>query len=1051
MIFFGPESEALAGSSYQRPPDPVADDFIRDVKVTAEAFDAGRDAMTYIDNTVAGLYAREEAIDRRNAAIKAATGVSLDNPFRAPVDREAAWQRMKASGVPGFSDPNDMARAAYDDNVRAYEERLRQLAETHADNPAALAAIAAGRPIEEDVRGLVAGVERRSAEALAAPSSRPWLKWGGYFAGAMAGGFRDPVNLALLFAGGGPSTARTAAGAVLKTALREGVINAGGEALSQPVIQKWRGEMGLESGIGPAAENVAMAFGFGAVVGGAAEGIGRAVRGRAPAEDFPRFDTPKPEPREPAVPEGAPARPPEEVPLIARALAGDEEALIVAAREGRDALDPAAIAAAEALELDRLVRGLAPEGVAPRDHELNLSQAVRFAEDPDAEMPPLPFDPLPARSADTPPLPDASAGQRFEYLKKPVTFEPVDAATLRADARTFQYKGGGDASGVTDRLRSVERWDDLASGKVVVFEDEAGQRFIADGHQRLGLAQRLLLEGKADKIDLNGFVFRARDGWTPADVRAIAAKKNLQEGSGDVIDTARVLRERPTILDGSVPVGSEHMRQARGLARLSDDAFGMVLNGQVAPSHAALVGELMPDRLSHAFAVSALSQAEDLTAARARYMIADMARAPTRHEVQETLLGALERTVPLVVERARVLDKAVGALRKERSAFRTVVANADRLENAGNVITEGGSRAAADAAAEAIDAIERLALRAGAVSEALDRAATALAGGKRISEATDAFVREVTALVEQRGILGLATEETRPRAAFDLPTGPEATRQADTLQTSLFEKPAATEAQRPDAGRADVATLEARIKDLEQQAAERTTPETRGGGTQFHGTADHNFTPDDWHSSALNYYGAGLYTTDALDVAIGYSRKGARRGEAGAIYTIAEKRPLKILDGEAKLTPDLLDRFREISDDAVQMSLDEKPANLRALYDLVRENGTGEGLSASEIQDVFDSMRYSIEQAGYDGFSHAGGLRTGAKAHKVVIYFKPDQDLEVRPQEAFTAAEAKRMEISRQLAEARQQLEERRLLDDVTHSEDMMLGARNCALGGGNG
>jgi len=1051
MIFFGPESDSTAGTSYQRPPDPVADDFIRDVKVTAEAFDAGRDAATFIDNSMGYLYAREEAYDRRNKAIKEATGVDLPNPMRQPIlQRTGPDPTRAASLVPGPPGPQEID-ASLAENVRQYEQRRRELADANAEDPAVVAAIAAWRPIDDEVKLLAKDVERQAGAALSAPSSRPWLKWGGYFAGAMAGGFRDPLNVASLVFGGGPSTAKTAAGAIVRTALREGIVNASAEAAMQPAIQKWRSELGLEAGLGEAAQNVAMAFGFGAVVGGAVEGVRSAARARHPSADLPHFDTSAASAREPALPDGGAARGQQEPPLIAQALAGDEEALISAAREAGDGLDPAALAAADALEADRLVRGLAPEGIAPRDHELNLSQAVRFAEDPDGEMPPLPFDPVPTRSADAPPLPDASVGQRFEYLKKPVTFEPVSAATLRTDAATFQYKGGGDAAGVTDRLRSVERWDDLASGKVVVFEDEAGQRFIADGHQRLGLAQRLLLEGRADKIDLNGFVFRARDGWTPADVRAIAAKKNLQEGSGDVIDTARVLRERPTILDGSVPVGSEHMRQARGLARLSDDAFVMVLNRQVAPGHAALVGEMMPERLSHAFAVAALAQAEDLTAARARYMIADMARAPIRHEVQETLLGALERTVPLVVERARVLDKAVGALRKERSAFRTVVANADRLENAGNVITEGGSRAAADAAAEAIDAIERLALRAGAVSEALDRAATALAGGTRIAEATDAFVREVTALVEQRGILGLATEETRPRAAFDLPTGPEATRQADTLQASLFDQPAAGDAPRADAGRADVATLEARIKDLEQQAAQRSIPETRGSGTQFHGTSNRDFTPDDWHSSALNYYGAGLYTTDALDVAIGYSRKGARRGEPGAIFTIAEKRPLKILDGEAKLPPDLTDRFRQIGDDAVQMSLDEKPANLRELYDLVRENGTDEGLSGGEIQDIFDSMRYHLEQAGYDGFSHAGGLRTGAKAHNVVIYFKPDQDLAVQPAEAFTAAEAKRTEIARQLAEARQQLAERRLLDDVTHSEDMMLGARNCALGGGNG
>ncbi|WP_163616728.1 DUF1015 domain-containing protein, partial [Klebsiella pneumoniae] len=70
------------------------------------------------------------------------------------------------------------------------------------------------------------------------------------------------------------------------------------------------------------------------------------------------------------------------------------------------------------------------------------------------------------------------------------------------------YKGGGDIEGVTDRLRSVSQWDPLASGKVLVFEATDGTRYVADGHQRLGLAKRLAAENPEARVNLDGFLMR---------------------------------------------------------------------------------------------------------------------------------------------------------------------------------------------------------------------------------------------------------------------------------------------------------------------------------------------------------------------------------------------------------------------------------------------------------------------------------------------------------------------------------------------------------------
>jgi hypothetical protein len=60
---------------------------------------------------------------------------------------------------------------------------------------------------------------------------------------------------------------------VAQVAAREALISAGGAALSQPSVQAWRAEIGAESGVVPALENVALAALFGGVLGGGVEGV----------------------------------------------------------------------------------------------------------------------------------------------------------------------------------------------------------------------------------------------------------------------------------------------------------------------------------------------------------------------------------------------------------------------------------------------------------------------------------------------------------------------------------------------------------------------------------------------------------------------------------------------------------------------------------------------------------------------------------------------------------------------------------------------------------
>ena len=100
----------------------------------------------------------------------------------------------------------------------------------------------------------------------------------GSFVGSMAGGFSDPVNLATLTLGGGPSRS------ILQTVLREGGINAATEAVTLPIVAQRREEIGAPMTAGEAVMAVGAAGALGGLIGGGVEGFRRLGRDFLPGQ-----------------------------------------------------------------------------------------------------------------------------------------------------------------------------------------------------------------------------------------------------------------------------------------------------------------------------------------------------------------------------------------------------------------------------------------------------------------------------------------------------------------------------------------------------------------------------------------------------------------------------------------------------------------------------------------------------------------------------------------------------------------------------------------------
>lgn len=140
--------------------------------------------------------------------------------------------------------------------------------------------------------------------------------------GGIAGSMVDPLNLATLPLGGGGKT-------IVSAVLREAALNAGVEAVQQPILAQNRERRGLDLTMGEAAANIGFAAGGAALLTGAGMGIAKnwdSIAGLPKATQeavWAKIVPMIPEPLRPKI-KGFDDIPDELLPDIVRSLAGDE-------------------------------------------------------------------------------------------------------------------------------------------------------------------------------------------------------------------------------------------------------------------------------------------------------------------------------------------------------------------------------------------------------------------------------------------------------------------------------------------------------------------------------------------------------------------------------------------------------------------------------------------------------------------------------------------------------------------------------------------------------
>ncbi len=562
------------------------------------------------------------------------------------------------------------------------------------------------------------------------------------FTGEAASYVQDPILLSsLMFTGFGPQN-------LLGASLREAVIGAGTEAIIQTKVKDWYKTLDVDY----TWEQFWTAVAFGGIIGGASP-LAFRIGGKT-------------------------------ISLTANQVKKGIQALSPKNNSTADLLKKAGEFQEEVVESNPLVK----------DGETEHFSRLKNAEDKieTNELPDI---------SDLPKNNQKSAKTVYDNEKQSGLIKDFDPDELLVDAETFQFKAGGDESGVTKRLRGVKKWDDIKAGVVVVFEYADGRKFIADGHQRLGLAKRLKKQGQ--QVTMRGFLLKEIDGNTPEMAMVSAALRNIAEGTGTAIDSAKVLRIDPARIS-ELPPNSNLVRQAKALVNLPNNLFSMVINDVVPAKYAAAVGRLIPENpdLQEA-AMSILAKRLPENEFQAESIVRQVIDAGFTKVEQNTLFGAELIPESYFMERAKVLDNAVKLIKQDKNAFQNIVNNAARLEAEGNVLARDANLERVGQDGQAIELIKAVANRKGPLSDALTEAAK-IAKEEGYQQASRGFVNAVRNAVREgdfnrvavsdvrRGIND-TTEVLERRVAadpklenFDKPSGPGARQQADQLEQDIF-------------------------------------------------------------------------------------------------------------------------------------------------------------------------------------------------------------------------------------------------------------------------
>lgn len=281
-------------------------------------------------------------------------------------------------------------------------------------------------------------------------------------------------------------------------------------------------------------------------------------------------------------------------------------------------------------------------------------------------------------------------------------------------------------------------------------EFNKGRKAIVDGHQRLGLAKRLKAQGQ--KPLLPAYTFREADGFLPEAAMVKGMLINLRNNTGSAVDAARVLRSKYNIdwnkVKASLPPRSRIVKNADGLTKLSDDAWGLFLNKNVNEDLASLVGNILDNKSLHNKVLATLMKRKFASLQEMDFVINSIKNSDTVKSQQETLFGTDFLEESLFFEKAQLISYVTSNKKRLKQAFETIVKSDKDLSAAGNILKKEQNIEQGIENAKILEKLNIIGSRVGELSDDLNRAAKILKEGNT-TEAREAAQQAIQRAVER--------------------------------------------------------------------------------------------------------------------------------------------------------------------------------------------------------------------------------------------------------------------------------------------------------------
>lgn len=335
-------------------------------------------------------------------------------------------------------------------------------------------------------------------------------------------------------------------------------------------------------------------------------------------------------------------------------------------------------------------------------------------------------------------------------LRVPRDVYEVRPTDMEANPQRFQYKAAeisDQASGVSDELKQIQKWDRNLAGVLLGWIDPAdGKLYVVNGHHRLELAKRL---------GVDNLLVRVINVSSDKAARLVGALTNIAEGRGSAIDAAKVFRDHgitPGDLENrGISIRGAMARQGVALSNLADWIFNRVVQGQLSVPRAEIIGQAGLEHHQQEDLVKIMDRAEAkgrrLTNRQLEHYIRQALSSPTFQGergsrgadavgFQDSLFGDEVITTDLW-EQAILSDYVENELVRRRRSLGSVSteAQADRIRQAGvGDIDTARARAAKTRTEQMLEIWTALSTRGGEVNDMMRAHAKRLAEGE--SEAT---------------------------------------------------------------------------------------------------------------------------------------------------------------------------------------------------------------------------------------------------------------------------------------------------------------------------